>query len=469
MKSKTELDVWVSDLTFPGYMDWWAKQADAFERIHPEYRVNIKGLTFFTAAQEISDAVANGGGPAIAEYYFYLSQAARDVRTPDGSPRYTSIEKAIDGRTEILGEPVVIDDIVPALRDYYTYQGDLTSMPSIGTTSVLYANTDLLEAAGVGELPRTWAEVELACAAIAGLGNGPSHGITWANHGMFFQQALASQGGLLTDNRNGRDGRAGTIDLASPEMLAWARWWQRLHQDGHYLHTGKIPDWQGTFQAFAEQRVALRISSTNDVNYMVQAAKGAGFGIELGGYPYNGEVPFAGNAVAGSSFWLADRLDEVVRDGALAFLQYIHNPRNAAERHKVNSFMPLTRAAFDLLENEGWFDEHPYHRMADDQLGGYPDRQGTPVAPPSEGALFGDFARVQDIMTRAMGDVLARGADPAVRLKEATADAQRLLDAYNAGCFAAAPGGADSLRVEFFTDAEAYSGADLENVVRLKR
>lgn len=468
MKKKIVIDAWVSDLTFPGYMDQWIRFAGEFEKAHPEYQVNITGIGFFTGPQELAEQIARGGGPAIAEYYFYMTQVARDTLAPSGRPQYTSVEKAIDGRSEILGEPVVIDDIVPALRDYYTYDGDLTSMPSIGTTSLIYSNATLLRAAGVSRMPQTWDEVRSACEAVADFPNGPSHGITWSNHGTFFQQALAAQGGFLVNRHNGRSGRATTTDLASDEMLAWVTWWQRLHRDGHYLYTGKIPDWEGNFRAFADGRTVLRITSSNDVNYMLQAAKSRDFDLEIGGFPHNGEVSYAGNAIAGTSLWLADELDEATQDGALAFLQYIHNPRNAARRHRANSFLPLTHSSFNLLEGEGWFTQHPHHRAASDHLIAYPDasRTGTP---PSEGALFGDFAGNQDVMTRAMGDVLLHGADPVSRFTEATDEAQRLLDAYETDRHGTGPRAPASLRVEFFTGAEPYSGADLENVVELDR
>jgi sn-glycerol 3-phosphate transport system substrate-binding protein len=476
MTSRITLDVWVSDLTFPGYMDRWMKLAAAFEKAHPDYHVAIRGLGFFTGPQELAEAIAEGHGPAIAEYYFYMAPVARDTVAPDGRPQYTSIEKAIGGRTDILGEPVVIDDVIHGMREYYTYGGDLTSMPSIGTTSLLYANTALLEAAGVAEMPGTWDEVEAACEAVASL-RGPAHAITWSNHGMFFQQAIAAQGGLLCDNDNGRSGRATSVNLASGEMLAWANWWRRLHRAGHYAYTGKIPDWEGNFRLFAEQQVALRISSSNDVNYMAQAAKAGGFGVVASRFPYNGRVPYAGNTIAGTSLWLADGLGEATRDGALAFLQFAHNPRNAADRHKETSFLPVTQASYDLLEAEGWFAEHPYHKAACDQLSEYPGQgaQGVPGngraahgSPPSRGALFGDFAGNQDVMTRAMGDVLMAGADPAQRFAEATIEAQLLLAAYYADCAGTGPQSPSSLRVEYFKDVEAYSGADLENVVQLK-
>ncbi|MFF5207152.1 extracellular solute-binding protein [Streptosporangium sp. NPDC000396] len=474
MNSKVVIDVWVADLTFPGYMDRLRRLAEEFDAAHPEYHVNIRGCDFRTLPLEISQAAAQGRPPAVAECYFYITQAARDILKNDGTPLFTSVEKAIGGRKEILGEPVVIDDIIPAVRDYYTYDGDLTSMPSVATTMLLYANADLLRAAGVSEMPRDWDEVEAACGRIAELPDGPSHGITWSNHGLFFQQAIAVQGGLLADHDNGRSGRATSVDLASKEMLAWATWWQRLHQDGHYLYTGKIPDWEGTFKAFATQEVAFRITSSNDLNYMVQAAESGGFGIEVSRFPDNGRAPYGGNALAGTSLWLADGLDEVTRDGALAFLQYMHNPHNAADQHKANSFIPVTNASFALLEEEGWFDKHPYHRVASDQLKTYPAHRATggldaATPPPSWGALFGDFAGVQDVMTRAMGDVLTHGADPVARFTEATAEAQKLLDDYRADCLQAGPRSPDTLRVEFFRDAEPYSGADLENVVQLNR
>lgn len=471
MTSKTVLKIWVYDLTFPGAMDQWMSIAREFEERHPEYQVDIRGINFFTGAREIAEAVAEGNGPVLAEYYLYLSQLARDTRAPDGKPRYTSIEKAAAARAEVLGEPVVIDDIIPPVRECYTYGGDLTSMPSLSTALVLYANMDMLQAAGVREIPRTWDEVEAACRAVTALPDGPSHGITWSNHGWLSMQAVSSQGHTITDNDNGRAGRATTVNLASGEMLAWVDWWRRLHENGLYLYTGKIPDWEGTSRLFAEQRVALRLSSSADANYMAQAARNAGFAFGVGAYPYNSAVPFGANTIAGTSLWLADRLDDATRDGALAFSQFAHNPHNAADRHKNISCLPVTQGAYDLLESEGWFDEHPYHRIATECLRTNPDRPRGPEDPwpPCLGVVFGDYAGIQDILTRAIQDVLVRGADSVTRLTQATEEAQGLLDAYNTEAVETGPHSPNSLRFEFFTDGEPYSGADMEKVVQLDR
>ncbi|MCX6464828.1 MAG: extracellular solute-binding protein [Pseudonocardiales bacterium] len=473
------IDIWVPDLTFPGWMDRWHAFGDAFTALHPDRPVRVHGKDFWTFPAEVARAAAEGRAPALAEMYFYLGQACRDLRHPDGSPLFTSVEAAVDGRAEILGEPVVLDDLVPALREYYTLDGDLTSMPSVGTTSLIYANTDLMERAGLTAVPRTWAEVRAACEQVAGSAGAPPHGITWSNHGTFFQQAVALQGGELVDRANGRAGRATRSTLASKEMLHWAEWWRGLHRDGLYRYTGAIPDWAGTLGAFADQDVVFRISSSNDVNYMVRAAQDNGFGIAVAPFPTDDTRPYAGNAVAGTSIWLTSGLDPETRDGALAFLQWLHNPRNAADRHKANSFAPVTRTSFALLEEEGWFAEHPYHRVTSDHLDTYPEATvpADPAAatPPSLGAVFGDFAGNQDVMTRAMGDVLTGDVDPAERFAEADREAQGLLDDYNAWAAAGAdpataPGA--TLDVEHFTELRAgrdYSAADLEKAVSRRR
>ncbi|GAA3125631.1 extracellular solute-binding protein [Streptomyces goshikiensis] len=463
MTAPTVIDVWVADLTFPGYMDRLHKLGAEFETAHPEYRINIEGRDFRTLSQEIAEAADQGRQPAVAEYYFAVTQAARDSRTRDGKPLFTSVQQAIGDRTEILGEPVVIDDLLPAVREHYSLGGDLASMPAVATAMLIYGNETVLKAAGVERLPTTWDEIEAACEAVAALKDGPEYGVTWSNQGLFFQQALAVQGGRLADNDNGRAGRATRLDLSSREMLTWAEWWQGLHRKGHYLYTGKIPDWEGNLKAFADQDVALRITSSNDLNYMGMAAENAGFEMTVGRFPGRAGEPYGGNIIAGTSLWLADGLDEVTQDGALAFMQFLNNPRNAADRHIASSFVPVTRSSYRLLEDEGWFEAHPFHRLASAQLGSYTDGEGVP---PCRGAQFGDFAGAQDVMTRAMADVLLRGDDPAERFAEATAEAQELLDAYEADRVENGVRSPQSLRVEYFRDAEVYTGAQLENAVK---
>ncbi|GAA2287117.1 hypothetical protein GCM10010145_67470 [Streptomyces ruber] len=274
-------------------------------------------------------------------------------------------------------------------------------------------------------MPRTWEEVEAACAAVTGPGGGAQHGITWANDGWVGQQAVAQQGGLLADRANGRSGRARTVDLASKELLRWAEWWAGLHERGHYLRTGGPSDWEGAFGAFAEQRVALVLDSSKAADDLVRCGARAGFTVAAAPMPRAAAAPYAGNPVSGDSLWLARGLDPVKRDGALALMQYLIGPEHAAGWHRDHGFVPVTGAAYASLEESGWFRERPHQRVATEQLG-LSDR-----SPAALGPLLGELPGVHDVMARAMDEVLLRSADPAQVFARATAEAQALLDGYH--------------------------------------
>jgi sn-glycerol 3-phosphate transport system substrate-binding protein len=428
---RTILEVWFADYPFTTYdgQEFLAplrRRAEEFERAHPGYRVNVRGVPFWTMAQEVAAAAADGRAPHIAGFYAADSQTARDLRAADGTPLFTSVEAAVAGRGEILGEPVVLDDLAATVRASYTVDGELFSLPATVTTMLLYANTTLLQAAGVREVPRTWEELEQACAAVARMEGGPGHGISWANDGFVFEQAVAQQGGLLADRDNGRSGRGRTVDLASPQMLAWVRWWAGMKERGHYLYTGEPSDWGGAFGAFAEGRVAFTLDSSKAAEDLVRCGAEAGFTVVACPVPRNSRARYAGHPVSGDSLWLAAGLSPKEQDGALALMQYVINAENAADWHRSNGFVPVTETAFGLLEEAGWFGARPHQRVASEQL------DASDRSPAALGARLGDFAGIHEVMARAMHEVLEHGADPAAAFAEATAKAQELLDAYHA-------------------------------------
>ncbi|UBU18030.1 extracellular solute-binding protein [Nonomuraea gerenzanensis] len=413
----TVVNVWLAEHPLPGYLDPIKKLAAGFEAAHPGYRIDITGYGFRELPAEVARAAARGTPPDLAEYYATATRLALDTRGPSGAPLFVPVERAVAGRGEILGERVVLGDLEPAVRGYYTYAGELVAAPMTATTAVLLGNTAMLEAAGFTTMPRTWGELAEA---------GP---VTWANHGWLIQQAVAGQGGLLADHDNGRSGRAEKVTLASEELLAYATWWQRLHRRGRYLDTGTPEDWGGTLRAFTEQRVACTVASSVVAGMIARSCAEAGFEVAAGPLPYNEGAARAGHLVSGQAFWLTDGLPREKADGALAFLQYLLDARNVAEWHRGAGFLPVTGASVELLEREGWFERHPIHRAATGQL------RAADGSPAALGAILGDFAGIQDLMTGAMTGVLA-GGDPGTRLAEATAAAQRLLDAYNDDCAA---------------------------------
>ncbi|MFF4769984.1 extracellular solute-binding protein [Streptomyces sp. NPDC001255] len=422
------VDVLLADHPFEGFLDPVRRRAEAFGAAHPEYEIRISTYRYWTPTgrEDFVRILDEGRVPALVDVFFIETQTARDAVSATGGPLFTPVERALAGRREVLGEKVVVDDLIDAARRYYSQDGELVSMPFSVSAGLLYANMTMLRAAGITEVPRTWEELEAACRALVRADGGPPHGVTWAVDGWFFQDAVCQQGGVLAEPANGRTGRARTTDLASGEMLAWVTWWQRLHEEGLYLYTGAPQDWVGTFEAFTEGRVAFLCNSSVMAQSVVSAGAKAGFEVLARGLPHRDSVPHAGHVLGGDSLFLAAGLSPEVEDGALAFLQFLLQPEGAAAWHKSSGFMPATHGSLRLLEAEGWFAERPHHLEAPRQLA---DSDGSPAA---TGALLGEFWHTHADLVRAMGDVLERGADPVRRFGEATVAAQRRLDDYNA-------------------------------------
>jgi sn-glycerol 3-phosphate transport system substrate-binding protein len=427
------IDAVLSEYPFPAFLEPVRQRAQEFERAHPEYRVNIRGCYYEDLPTEVSRLALAGTPPTIASYYSGASQQAIDTVTPAGRPLFTSISREIAGRSEILGEPVILDDLIAACRGFYTIGGELAAVPLTLSTMLLYSNTTILRAAGVDEVPRTWAELTAACDAVARLDDGPEFAVSWPDDGKLFQHAVAQQGGLFLDNDNGHAERATAVDLTTDAIMSYVDWWQRLNEQGWFLYTGAFEDWIGSIKAFTEQRVALRFGSSFEIAFMTEVGRANGFDVTASGLPHNERITPAGNWIGGDALWLADGLDPAVRDGALAFIQYLQSPRNGAEWHRANGSTPATYGAVAVLEGEGWFDQQPLHRVATEQL------EQTDGSPGSNCPVFPGSHGIQTAIMAAMEDVLLRGAEPLARFTRATAEAQKALDAYNATCLGAGP------------------------------
>ena len=420
----TTIDFWVafSDEARLGFSE---DKAAEFNAKHPEYNVQV---TSFASYNDVFDAavlaVDSGEPPGLIHFFEAATRQALDAVRGDGNPIFKSVTEAIAGRTEILGEPVVLDSVVDAARNYYTVDGSFYSMPWNTSSTVMFSNMDILNEAGITEPPATWADIETACAAIMALPDAPSGCTTWPNHSWFVEQSLGQQGELLGNNDNGRSARASEVNLESDGMLAYVDWWKGLDDTGYYTYSGLQRDWDGTTAAYFAKEVAMIVTSSSDVTLIDEGAAGAGFTNVTSFMPYNGDVDYVGNLIGGATIWMLDGMDQTTEDGALAFLNFFSNPENAAAWHQLTGYIPITQDAVDLLESQGWYEESPNSKVASDQLAA---AENTPA---SLGALLGNFVGIRDVITLAIEDILVNDVDVATRMAAANEEANKSLSEY---------------------------------------
>ncbi len=420
-----EIEMWIA-FSDDARLNFTEERAAAFNASHPEYEVVVTAFdSYNTVFEQTALAIDDGSPPEVIHFFEAATQEALDAVDSNGDPIFKSVTEAIDGRTEILGEPVVLDDVVSAATNYYTIDGELYSMPWNTSSTTMFSNMDILAEAGIEEPPATWSEVEAACDAISQLPDGPDNCITWPNHSWFFEQSLGQAGADLANNDNGRSDRATEVFLNSDAAVDYVQWWSDLEDAGHYVYTGTQRDWGGTAAAFNSQSVAMLIYSSSDTTVLTEDGAANGFDVRSSFMPYNDDREYVGNLIGGATLWMTNGLSEVEEEGALAFMNFFSNPENAAEWHQVTGYIPITDSANELLTSDGWFEENPNSSVASEQLNA---AAGTPA---STGALLGNFVAIRDVVTAAVEDILVNDVDVDERMATAQDEAQGLLDDYN--------------------------------------
>ncbi len=418
-----DIDFWVafSDEARLGFAE---DRAAEFNAAHPGYNIEVTSFASYNDAFDAAVlAVDSGEPPALIHFFEAATRQALDAVDASGNPIFKSVTEAIGGRSDVLGEPVILDDVVAAARNYYTVDGSFYSMPWNTSTAIMFNNMDMLNAAGITEPPATWGEVEAACEAIMAMDDAPKGCITWPNHSWFVEQSMGQQGELLGNADNGRSGRATEVYLESDGMLNYVNWWKGLSDSGYYIYTGLQRDWDGTSNAYLAGEVAMLIYSSSDTTFFDENSD---FTNQASFMPYNEDVDYVGNLIGGATIWMLNGLDSATEDGALAFLNFFSNPENAAAWHKLTGYVPITEAAVALLEDEGFYDESPNSKVASDQLAA---AQNTPA---SLGALLGNFVGIRDVITIAIEDILVNDLDVAERMAEANEEANKSLSEYEA-------------------------------------
>jgi sn-glycerol 3-phosphate transport system substrate-binding protein len=410
-----------------GRLAWMQQLADVFNAEAEGYRITVEGLDAYGPLFEATRrAVEQGTPPAVVHSFDVATAETLAAGGEGGEALFTSIDAAVADRDEVLGVPVVIDDVIAAARRYYTVDGELRALPWNASSTIMFTNLTLLDDYEVEEVPATWDEIEDACETIMEADDPPDSCITWPNHAWFTEQAVSRQGALLADGDNGRSERATELELDGDAMVDWVSWWQELHEAGYYDYTGVQRDWTGSYNAFAAGQVPFLVYSSVDTVQLTAAAGEADFEVTTSPMPYNADRDEGGHHVGGGSLWLVAGLDPTVQDVALAFLNFLIAPVNAADWHQQTGYLPITNEALALLESDGWFDEHPDARTANEQLADAPD------SPAAAGVVAGNWVAIRDVITDAVETVLTDDRDPAEALEDAQDAAQALLDDYNA-------------------------------------
>jgi sn-glycerol 3-phosphate transport system substrate-binding protein len=296
------------------------------------------------------------------------------------------------------GEPFDPSAYLPAVAGYYTDRdGNMLSFPFNASTPILYYNKDQFRIAGlnVQKPPATWSELDLAAQKLraAGVPCGfTTHWPSWVN----IENLSAYHNLPIATRQNGFAGLDSELLINNPVVVrhiaALAEWQKNKLFD----YGGRQDRAEGKFY-FGECGIFLGSSASR-----ADIRANANFEVGYGLLPYWSAVSGApqNSIIGGATLWVLKGQKAADYKGVAQFFSYLSKPEVQAWWHQNTGYLPITQAAYELSQKEGYYDKNP---GADVSI-----KQMTLHAPTdnSKGLRFGSFKQIRDLIEEEMESAL---------------------------------------------------------------
>ncbi|WP_445683516.1 ABC transporter substrate-binding protein [Sporosarcina sp. FSL K6-5500] len=304
------------------------------------------------------------------------------------------------------------------ILNYYKVDGELYSMPFNSSTPVMVYNKDAFKEAGLDpeKAPETFSEV---IDAAAKLKKGEMYGFSMLTYGWFFEQLVATQGGLYVDEDNGRSGDATEALFNGPEGLNVFSFLDTMNKAGTFGNFGT--NWDDIRAAFASGKVAMYMDSSAGV---AGAITNAPFDVGVAYIPHADEVKRNGVVIGGASLWMSKGIAEKDQEAAWEFMKYLTTPEVQAQWHLDTGYFAINPIAYDEENVKEKWAEFPQYKVTVDQL------QDTVPGLATQGALISVFPESRQQIVTALED-LYQGKDPQEVLDKAAEGTNRAMEIAN--------------------------------------
>lgn len=324
------------------------------------------------------------------------------------------------------GEPFDPDDYLASVTGYYTdTEGNMLSMPFNSSTPVLYYNKDIFKKAGLDPEapPETWPELaDMAQtiidsdAATCGFTTGWQSWVQLENFSALHNVGFASKA-------NGFGGFDTELAFNSPLHVTHVQALADWKNDGVFKYGGRRSD---SAPLFYSGECAMYMNSSAAYAGVTANAKDFEFGVGMLPYwPQVNGVP-QNSIIGGATLWvLRGRPDDEYK-GVAKFFSYLSSPEVQAWWHQQTGYLPITLAAFELSEKQGFYDENPGTDTSIKQMTLNPPTEN------SKGLRLGNFVQIRDVINEELETVWSGEKTAKEALDRAVARGNDLLREFEA-------------------------------------
>jgi sn-glycerol 3-phosphate transport system substrate-binding protein len=344
-----------------------------------------------------------------------------------GNPPVTSVLLSTDMFTLIDEDAIVpIDGFVKTPEDrawlngfYKAFMlnsqsgGKTWGIPFQRSTVVLYWNKEIFKAAGLdpNKPPASWAEMRDMAAKLTvkdASGKVTQFGVQIPSSGFpyWLFQGLAIQNGVSMASDAGN-----AVKFDDPGVIEALQYWVDLAKSG--VHPPGIVEWGTTPKDFFEKKVAMMWTTTGNLTNVRNNAK-FDFGVAM--------LPAGkkrGSPTGGGNFYISKKATTAQQEAAFKFAKWMTQPERAAKWSIDTGYVAVSEAAYETAALKKYGAEFAPALVARDQL-------------PFALAEFSthDNQRVTKALNDGLQAALTGTKTPAQAMKDAQAEAERLLRSY---------------------------------------
>lgn len=311
------------------------------------------------------------------------------------------------------------NDFPAQIRDYYSLDGKMYSIPLGSSTAIMYYNADLLKAANIQTPPKSYKEIEEAAKLVKATTEGKDKiGMLFSTDPWPVEQYLGNNNVDYVNMENGRAGTATEVTYINGEGKAIFNWINGMVKDGigQYYTNGKDAD-----AAFIGGRGVVYVQSSAVLSE-IQANAPFEVGVS---YLPNISGEFNGSTVGGNSLWITKVGNEATQNASWEFLKYVSSPKFQAYWSTNTGYVPTTKRAYDEAEFKEAAAKNPQMMVAIDQL------NSSKATAATSGASFGSFPEARANMKVAIEKMFASNESIDKILEDVAKTTNKDIERYN--------------------------------------
>ncbi len=308
---------------------------------------------------------------------------------------------------------------LPAVTGYYTdLAGNMLSFPFNASTPILYYNKQLFRKAGLDPevAPKTWPELGAAAQRlrVSGVPCGfTTHWPSWVN----IENFSALHDLPIATKSNGFGGLDTSLTISNPVVVRHIAQLAEWQKNKVYDYGGRATTAEPRFQN-GECGIFLGSSATR-----ADILKNVKFDVGFGRLPFWPDVAGAprNTIIGGATLWvLRDRPREEYK-GVAKFFAFLSKPEVQSAWHEATGYLPITKAAYELSRDRGFYDRNPGASISVEQM-----MSGMPTEN-SKGLRLGSFVLIRDVIEDEIEQALAAKKSAQEAMDSAAERGNRLL------------------------------------------